>query len=148
MDLKKVLEIVYIPSFSTHAYICEGGEIYIQLQLGKCYTRNEFLNSESFKFLNVKSMQTRLSLFDELSKYYSNKYENNFIEELEQYINKKINAGFIASDYEPIKCECCNSIDYVDHIIDQVNSDITEKTRTCKKCGKIIGYWSYGFWMP
>ncbi len=54
--------------------------------------------------------------------------------------------GYIDKDYTPIKCTCgnkeledCNQ-DYLDgHIL-------LEYDCRCKKCGKILNHWAYGYW--
>jgi hypothetical protein len=76
MDFKKVLEIVFIPKWSTHAYICEGGDIWVQVQLGKCYNRHLFLN-DPLSDIDANGLYKKrvLGLFDELEEYYKTKYK-------------------------------------------------------------------------
>ncbi len=75
MDFKEVIEILFLPKWSTHAYICKDGDIWVQLQLGKCYNRQKFVDDPSFESYNEKFIQLRLDLFDELDEYYKTKYK-------------------------------------------------------------------------
>jgi hypothetical protein len=75
MDIKEVLETVFIPEWSTHAYICKGGEVWIQLQMGKCFLRRKFLIDPLSDMDQNGSYKKRvLELFDELDEYYKTKY--------------------------------------------------------------------------
>lgn len=71
-DILDVLKIVYLPNWSTHAYICKDGKIYVQLMQNRCFTKEEFMDSAEFKGLNNKFKATRIKLFDDLQKYYEN----------------------------------------------------------------------------
>jgi hypothetical protein len=76
MDIKSVLEIAFLPNWNTHAYICKDGEIWIQLILGKCFNKEMFENSSEFKnMFNEEEINKRRELFDELYKYYKEKYQ-------------------------------------------------------------------------
>lgn len=66
---------------------------------------------------------------------------------IEDEIKDKIRKGLINEQLEPIKCEC-GSINFGDKICDMLNYEIIEKDRYCSKCGKLVGYWSYGYWIP
>lgn len=60
-----------------------------------------------------------------------------------------IKRGYIAEDHEPLKCTCgstdleeCNQ-DYLDTYY---RATMLEYDCRCKKCGKILGHWTYGYW--
>jgi len=59
----------------------------------------------------------------------------------------KIERGLINEELEPIKCEC-GSTEFVDKTTDKIDYLEVEKDRFCKKCNKLVGYWSYGHWLP
>lgn len=61
-------------------------------------------------------------------------------------IYQQIDNGLINQNLEPIKCEC-GSTDFYDKITDKIDYLVVEKDRFCKKCGKLVGYWSYGHWL-
>lgn len=67
--------------------------------------------------------------------------------DIENEIIDKINKGLINELFEPILCEC-GSTDFNDKIQDMINYEVTEKNRYCSKCGKLIGCWCYGYWLP
>ena len=81
--IKNLLEVVYLPDWGTHAYICKDGTITIQLIWGEQVTKKEFL--KHFKeggypnflrgFWNKKERQDfidrRMKLFDDLQDYYN-----------------------------------------------------------------------------
>lgn len=66
---------------------------------------------------------------------------------IESELKDKIKRGLINKELEPIKCEC-GSINFEEQIRDMLNYEVVEKDRYCLKCGKLVGYWSYGHWMP
>jgi hypothetical protein len=66
---------------------------------------------------------------------------------IESEIKDKIERGLIDEKLEPIKCEC-GSIEFVDKTTDKIDFLEVEKDRFCKKCNKLVGYWSYGYWLP
>ena len=76
-NIKSVLEIVYIEEYNTHAYVCENGDIYIQLMMGRCFNRQQFLDSPMYKNNNDKYKNERLNLYDCLEEYFILKYYNN-----------------------------------------------------------------------
>ena len=66
---------------------------------------------------------------------------------IEYELKDKINKGLIDEKLEPIKCEC-GSTNFNDQTRDMLNYEVVEKDRYCDKCGKLVGYWSYGYWLP
>lgn len=66
---------------------------------------------------------------------------------LDLEIKDKIEKGLINEKLEPIKCEC-GSIEFHDKTTDKIDFLEVEKDRFCKKCNKLVGYWSYGHWLP
>lgn len=66
---------------------------------------------------------------------------------IEEDIKHRIEKGLIDGKLKPIKCEC-GSTEFYDKITDRVESTITEKDRYCKNCNKLVGCWSYGYWLP
>ena len=71
-EIKNLLEMVYLPYWNTHAYICKDGTIYVQLILGKFHTKREFYELEKDKH-NDDFMESRMRLFDDLKDYYNEK---------------------------------------------------------------------------
>ena len=69
------------------------------------------------------------------------------VAELANEIKDKISKGLIDEKLEPIKCEC-GSTKFNDYPKDMLNYEVVEKDRYCDKCGKLVGYWSYGYWLP
>lgn len=69
--IKDVLKIVYLPEWNTHAYICHDGSIYVQLMLGHCFTKDEYLNSDLVPSFNKEFVDERLKMFEELEEYYN-----------------------------------------------------------------------------
>ena len=63
-------------------------------------------------------------------------------------LSNAINNGFISNSFEPLKCEKCNSIEFIDKTTDITACVVCEYERYCKKCGTVAGYWAYGYWMP
>jgi len=76
MEIKKIIETVFLPEWGSPAYICEGGNIYIELTAGRWYNKQEFLNNELWKTFNELFTRPRLETFEELEKYYKDKYES------------------------------------------------------------------------
>lgn len=66
---------------------------------------------------------------------------------IESEIKDKIECGLINEKLEPIKCEC-GSTEFIDKTTDKIDFLEVEKDRFCKKCNKLVGYWSYGYWLP
>ena len=66
---------------------------------------------------------------------------------IESEIKDKIDRGLINGKLEPIKCEC-GSTEFVDKTTDKIDYLEVETDRFCKKCNKLVGYWSYGHWLP
>ena len=66
---------------------------------------------------------------------------------IESEIKDKIERGLINEKLEPIKCEC-GSVEFTDKTTDKIDYLEVEKDRFCKKCNKLVGYWSYGHWLP
>jgi len=66
---------------------------------------------------------------------------------IEFELNDKIEKGLINDNLEPIKCEC-DSTEFYDKTTDRIDYLEVEKDRYCKKCNKLVGYWSYGHWLP
>ena len=69
-EIKDILQIVYLPDWNTHAYICKDGAIYIQIILGRCFTREKFIEFEKDTKHNREFINRRLKLYDDLEKYY------------------------------------------------------------------------------
>ena len=65
---------------------------------------------------------------------------------IESEIKDKIERGLINEKLEPIKCEC-GSVEFTDKTTDKIDYLEVEKDRFCKKCNKLVGYWSYGHWL-
>lgn len=66
---------------------------------------------------------------------------------IESEIKDKIERGLIDGKLEPIKCEC-GSVEFTNKTTDKIDFLEVEKDRFCKKCNKLVGYWSYGHWLP
>lgn len=66
---------------------------------------------------------------------------------IESEIKDKIERGLINEKLEPIKCEC-GSVEFTDKTTDKIDFLEVEKDIFCKKCNKLVGYWSYGHWLP
>jgi len=66
---------------------------------------------------------------------------------IESEIKDKIERGLINVKLEPIRCEC-GSVEFTDKTTDKIDFIEVEKDRFCKKCNKLVGYWSYGHWLP
>lgn len=57
-------------------------------------------------------------------------------------------AGYVAEDGEPIKCEYCGSRDLEDCDFYKEDLYVVEYNKRCKQCRKYLGTWAYGKWNP
>ena len=71
MEIKTLLETVYLPDWSTHAYICKDGTVYVEIMPGRRFTKDEFIEHEKDNGHNKEFMETRMKLFDDLQDYYN-----------------------------------------------------------------------------
>lgn len=53
---------------------------------------------------------------------------------------------FVDSEKYPLCCPCCGNREMVQNVLDHIDSHISEYELICEKCGKMAGYWSYGYW--
>ena len=72
-------------------------------------------------------------------------------ETIDDYINRMIKDGYWNKDFEPIKCEYCESENiendnFLGEGFNEPCGTTTEYDKVCKDCGKIIEHWSYGNW--
>jgi len=75
MNIKKILEIVFLPDWNTHAYICEGGDIWIQLMPGRCFNKEKFIKSQiTFSQMGTPYKVKVIELFDALTQYYEDTF--------------------------------------------------------------------------
>lgn len=68
---------------------------------------------------------------------------------LKRIIKWEIKNGYIEPDGTPIKCIHCNSTEleeFNEYHIDGYGSTLAEYSVRCKKCGKTVGHWGYGYW--
>lgn len=68
---------------------------------------------------------------------------------LKRIIKWEIKNGYIEPDGTPIKCIHCDSTDleeFNEYYIDGYGSTLAEYSVRCKKCGKTVGHWAYGYW--
>ena len=68
---------------------------------------------------------------------------------LKRIIEWEIKCGYIEPDGTPIKCIHCNSTEleeFNEYYIDGYGSTLAEYSVRCKKCGKTVGHWGYGYW--
>lgn len=56
-----------------------------------------------------------------------------------------IKKGYIDKDFCPIKCTC-GSTDLEECYQDYIENTLIEYEVRCKKCGKKLGHWAYGYW--
>ena len=64
---------------------------------------------------------------------------------MQKYINELVKEGYILEDGTPIKCYCgCKDFEEVNKYYE--NHSPIEFQLKCKKCGNIVGHWSYGYW--
>lgn len=56
--------------------------------------------------------------------------------------------GYIDKDFAPLKCTCgCKNLeDCNEDYLDGLGSVRLEYDCRCKKCGKILNHWAYGYW--
>ena len=56
--------------------------------------------------------------------------------------------GYIDKDGTPLKCTCgCEDLeDCNEDYLDGLGSVRLEYDCRCKKCGKILNHWAYGYW--
>lgn len=72
---KKVLETVYLEHWGTTALILEGGEIRVYLETNsKPKTKQMFIGSCPNWSMKDSFFSSRIKLFDDLYKYYLEKY--------------------------------------------------------------------------
>lgn len=74
LKMLTILETLFIPDWNTTAQVCEEGVIYIALQQGRYYTKEEFLNSDMCNGMISDFKNNRLNLFNEVEEYYIQKY--------------------------------------------------------------------------
>ena len=68
---------------------------------------------------------------------------------LKRIIKWEIKNGYIEPDGTPIKCIHCDSTDleeFNEYYIDGYGSTLAEYSVRCKKCGRTVGHWAYGYW--
>ena len=68
---------------------------------------------------------------------------------LKRIIKWEIKNGYIEPDGTPIKCIHCDSTEleeFNEYYIDGYGSTLAEYSVRCKKCGKTVGHWAYGYW--
>lgn len=68
---------------------------------------------------------------------------------LKRIIKWEIKNGYIEPDGTPIKCIHCDSTEleeFNEYHIDGYGSTLAEYSVRCKKCGKTVGHWAYGYW--
>lgn len=68
---------------------------------------------------------------------------------LKRIIEWEIKCGYIEPDGTPIKCIHCDSTDleeFDEYYIDGYGSTLAEYSVRCKKCGRTVGHWGYGYW--
>ena len=55
---------------------------------------------------------------------------------------------YIDNDFTPLKCTCgCKDLDSCnEEYLDGLGSVRLKYDCKCKKCGKILGHWEYGYW--
>ena len=68
---------------------------------------------------------------------------------LKRIIKWEIKNGYIEPDGTPIRCIHCDSTEleeFDEYYIDGYGSTLAEYSVRCKKCGKTVGHWGYGYW--
>lgn len=68
---------------------------------------------------------------------------------LKRIIEWEIKCGYIEPDGTPIKCIHCDSTEleeFNEYHIDGYGSTLAEYSVRCKKCGRTVGHWAYGYW--
>lgn len=76
MEFKTIVETVFIKDLDTHAYILEGGEIWIQLEPGKNYLKHTFMYSPLAEKYGKHYADKVVKVFDALNKRYEDKLKN------------------------------------------------------------------------
>lgn len=54
--------------------------------------------------------------------------------------------GYIDKDLQPLKCTCCGSKELEDCNEEYIDNILVEFDVRCKKCGKILNHYVYGYW--
>jgi len=58
-----------------------------------------------------------------------------------------VKRGYLAEDYEPIKCTKCKSTDLEEYDEDLLNGNLTLSFSVrCKHCKTPLNDWAYGSW--
>jgi hypothetical protein len=68
-------------------------------------------------------------------------------EDIDKYIRKQVDGGYISEDGYPLKCICgCTKFKHVDQYYGE--GWIEEYSLECTNidCLKIVGHWSFGNW--
>lgn len=68
---------------------------------------------------------------------------------LKRIIKWEIKNGYIEPDGTPIRCIHCDSTEleeFNEYHIDGYGSTLAEYSVRCKKCGRTVGHWAYGYW--
>jgi hypothetical protein len=69
------------------------------------------------------------------------------MEDIEEYMKRQIEEGYISSDGHPLKCECgCVKFKEVDQHFGSGHIEEYSLECTNNKCLKIVGNWSFGHW--
>lgn len=56
---------------------------------------------------------------------------------------------YIAKDFEPLRCPDCEGTEVEEIVTDRMEGGVVcEKDVVCKSCGRLLGQWSYGNWIP
>ena len=61
---------------------------------------------------------------------------------------KLIADGYLAEDLEPLKCDGCESVNLKEEVKDFMGYLVMESETKCGDCGRVLGYWATGHWMP
>ncbi len=54
--------------------------------------------------------------------------------------------GFIGKEGEPLKCQHCGHTKFKTIVVDRIGYTVSESKEMCRRCDKMVGYWSYGNW--
>jgi len=77
LEINKVLETVFLPFWGMTALILDGGEIMLYLKTNSPpYTKQKLLDECQFIHEGDEFLPSRIKLFDDLHKYYLEKYED------------------------------------------------------------------------
>lgn len=63
----------------------------------------------------------------------------------EQYMDWRIQKGYIDNDLNPLKCEKCGCRKFKEDNYDYLEHYVCEYDVICKCCGSIEGHWAYGY---